>query len=508
MHRSSLHWAIAAPLVFSGCVTFAGLADAQVFRGGDGAVAPRRAAVVPLNEDISFISGALLKRRFQRAIDDGAEVIILDIHSPGGLTMVTFELMDMVLDAKDVETVAWIRKDAISGAAMLSLACDKIMIRPDARIGDAGEIVMGADGAFRYTEAKSRSVLAQKVRDTAAATGRPIPLAEKLVDKDLIVFSATKKDSGDEQLFSNREWDSLKPEERDSWDRGPTIREAGENMFFTVNGARAVELGFADDVVDNEEQLYEKLNVQTPVPTYERTVMDTTIWILNSNFMAFVLILVGLSALLIEFSAPGIGIGGLISLLCFSLFFWSRFLGGTSGWLEVTLFFVGLMFIGCEIFVIPGFGIPGLTGIVMVVGSLFMASRRSYAWFHLNNWMDVSYDLSTVLAAFVAFGVVLAVVAHYLGAVPGLNRLALSPPTAAVLPMGDNDGTATADAGPFWQRVQIGQTGVTDSPLRPGGRIRIGDEYLDATTQGDFIPAGEQVEVFAKRGSQLVVRAV
>jgi len=142
----------------------------------------RSAVIIPLHEDINPLSGALLKRKFKDAVDSGVDVIILDIHSPGGFTLVTFELMDMVLDAEGVETVAFIERDAISGAALLSLACDKIIMLPAARIGDAGEIVMGADGAFRYTEAKSRSVLAQKARDTARATGRPVALAEKMVD--------------------------------------------------------------------------------------------------------------------------------------------------------------------------------------------------------------------------------------------------------------------------------------------------------------------------------------
>ena len=158
--------------------------------GQDANVPPtaRSAVIIPLHEDINPLSGALLQRKFSEAVDSGVDVIILDIHSPGGFTVVTFELMDMVLDARGVETVAFIEKDAISGAALLSLACDKIIMLPDARIGDAGEIVMGADGAFRYTEAKSRSVLAQKARDTAQATGRPVALAEKLVDKDMVVF--------------------------------------------------------------------------------------------------------------------------------------------------------------------------------------------------------------------------------------------------------------------------------------------------------------------------------
>lgn len=481
---------------------FPSVLPGQVFRNQSD-TAPRPAAIIPLHEDINFISGALLERKFQQAIDSGAEVIIFDIHSPGGLTVVTFELMDMVLDAKDIETVALIEKDAISGAALFSLACDKILIRPDARIGDAGEIVMGADGAFRYTEAKSRSVLAQKVRDTAKANGRPLALAEKLVDKDLVVFAAEHKTTGEKAYFSNREWESM--DDTNDWTRGKPVREAGKEMFFTVNGERAVELGMADHVINDRGELESLLNVKTPIPVFERTTTDTLIWLLNTRAISFLLIMIGLGALMIEFSAPGIGVGGLTSILCFSLFFWSRFLGGTSGWLEVTLFAVGLLFIGLELFVIPGFGIPGLAGVLLTLGSLVMASRRLVAgaggW---DAWAGLGADVLTVVGAFIGFLVIVGVLSHTMGKIPGLSRLTLAPPTSGTLAV--PDGTVPEMPLPLWQRVNVGDTGVAQSPLRPGGVIAIAGESLDATTEGDFVESGSPVRIVKIRGSQVIVR--
>ena len=477
--------------------------DAQVFRANpDGQ--PRKAIIIPLHEDINFVSGAMLKRKFAQAIDDGAEVIILDINSPGGLTMVTFDLMDMVMDAEDIETVAWIQRDAISGAALLSLSCDTVLIKPDARIGDAGEIVAGPDGAYRYTEAKSRSVLAQKVRDTARATGRPIALAEKLVDKDLVVFGATDKESGQTRYVTDRELESMDDADKAALEVGKPIREAGKEMFFTANGRRAVELGFADATVDSRDDVVKHLGVAEPIPIYEATGMDTFIWIMNSNFMAFLLIAMGLIALLIEVSAPGIGIGGLISTFCFALFFWSRFLGGTSGWLEVTLFAVGVGFIALELFVVPGFGVPGIAGLALMIGSLVMASRRSIGPVAAESWIDLGWDVLTPVAAVVAFGVVALIVTSMMDNIPGLSSLALKPALA------DPIGTppAMSDAQPLWQRLQIGQRGVADSPLRPGGRIEIDGECLDVTTRGDFIEAGQTVEVIDKQGARVIVKSV
>ncbi len=471
--------------------------------------ADRTAVIIPLHEDINPLSGALLKRKFAEAVDSDVDVIILDIHSPGGLVYVTFELMDMISDAKDVETVAFIQKDAISGAALISLACDKIIMLPGARMGDAGEIVMGADGAFRYTEAKSRSVLAQKVRDTARATGRPLALAEKMTDKDMVVFRAVHKTDATVRYISDKEWESM--ENADEWELGKPIREAGKEMFFTVNGARAVELGMADRTVENEAELAEVLGVKTPIPVMERTGTDTAIMILNSGFVTFLLLVIGMVALVIELGAPGVGIGGLTSVLCFGLFFWSRFLGGTAGWLEVTLFVLGLIFIGMEIFVIPGFGVAGVGGLGLMLGSLVMASRRFVVPGSADELAGLGWDIATVLGAFAGFMVAMLVLANYIGDIPGLGRLTLKPQVAVVGAQAGPAGPADADTAallPGWQRVSLGDVGIAAGPLRPGGKMNIEDYTVDVVTEGDFVDGGTSVKVIAKQGTRIVVRPV
>lgn len=463
----------------------------------------RSGVIIPLQQDINPLSGALLKRKFNDAVESGVDVVVLDINSPGGYTYVTFELMDMVQDA-DVETVAFIEKDAISGAALLSLACDKIIMLPDARMGDAGEIVMGADGAFRYTEAKSRSVLAQKVRDTAKATGRPVALAEKMVDKDMVVFRATNKESGETRFFSNKEWDAL--EDAEAWDKGKPIREAGSEMFFIANGSRAVELGMADQTIDSRDELAETLNLREPVPVMEQTGVDTMVYLLNTGFVTFLLIVIGLIALTVELGSPGMGVGGLVSVLCFSLFFWSRFLGGTSGWLEVTLFIVGLIFIGAEMFLIPGFGVAGVGGGALVLGSLVMASRRFLIPENQEQMVGLGYDVLTVFGAFFGFVVALLFLSNYIGEIPGLSRLTLKPPVAVEFAAaGELAGDALL---PGWQRVEVGDVGLTVSPLRPSGKMQVDEFTVDVVTEGDFVDSDQQVEVIGKQGSRVVVRVV
>ncbi|MEM9645652.1 MAG: peptidase [Planctomycetota bacterium] len=469
--------------------------------------AARSAVIIPLHEDINPLSGAIFKRKFQQAVASGAEVVILDIRSPGGWTMVTYDMMDVLLEAKDVETVAYIDRDAISGAALFSLAADKIILHPNARMGDAGEIVMGDDGAFRYTEAKSRSVLAQKARDTATTKGRPATLAEKMTNKDMVVFKATHNTDGRVDYFSEEEFESR--DDIDEWTRGKPVREAGKEMFFIANGSRLVELGMADRTVESREELFEVLNVKTPVPVWERTTMDAFILILNSGPAAFLLILLGLIALGFELSAPGLGIGGLASLLCFGLFFWSRFLGGTAGWLEVTVFVCGLLFIAAEVFVIPGFGVAGISGLVMTLGSLIFASRR-VVWPETGAQMlDLGIDSMTVVGAFFGFLVSLFFLANYMNEIPGLSRLTLKPPTlASAGAAGTLVGTADTTNLPGWQRVQVGEIGRAAGPLRPSGKMQIEDYQVDVVTEGEFVDSETPIKVITKQGSRVVVRPV
>ncbi|WP_149497403.1 NfeD family protein [Roseiconus lacunae] len=469
---------------------------------------PRKAVVIPFHSDINPMSTALLTRKFESAIESGAEVVIFDIHSPGGMVFYTFQIMDMIQDAKGIETVAFIQKDAISGAALIALACDKIYMMPHARMGDAGVIEMGEDGAFRYTVAKLRSPVAQKARDTAEATGRPIALAEKMTDKDLVVFRAVNKNDGTVRYISDREWESMA--DTDLWERGKPIREAGKEMFFIANGKRCVELGMADRVVNDLDELAEDLQVETPVMVLDRTAVDVAIVILNHWFVTLLLLIIGLVALVIELSAPGMGIGGLISTLCFGLFFWSRFLGGTAGWLEVTLFVLGIVFIGFEIFVIPGFGVAGVGGVGLLLTSLVMASRRFLIPQNSADAISLGWDVLTVLGAFVGFLVAMLFLAKHIGDIPGLGRLTLKPQLAFDgLQASEHQDVGSSDSSlPGWQRVEVGEIGTSAGALRPGGKIDMGDYFVDVVSEGDFIENGQRVQIIAKQGTRIVVRQI
>ncbi|MEM6693012.1 MAG: peptidase, partial [Planctomycetota bacterium] len=496
------------PMVVMLC--FAPASNAQVFRQ-EAPVAGREAVVIELHEDINSLSGEIFKRKYREAVDRGVDVIIIDIQSPGGELGMTTEIVDMVLES-EVETIAMIKRDAVSGAALLALSCDQIFVRPSARMGDAGVIQLGLLGV-EYAEEKFRTPVAQKARDLAKAHGRPESLAEKMVDKDLVVYRSTNKETGEVRYLSNREWESLSDDEAAELEKGKPVREAGEAMFFMANGERLVELGMADATFNTEQDVFSDLGVKTPVNRLGPTFAENIARFLNTGWMTFFLIVIGLIAIGVELSAPGISVGGLTALLCFSLFFWSRFAAGTSTWLEVMLFFLGLIFIACEIFVIPGFGVAGLGGIALVIGSLVMASRRFIIPEDPSQWADLGSDLLTVVSAIIVFFVVAIGLSTYLGKVPGLSRLTLQPSG-----MGRNELSAPAETDTVVQgavhpsaageQVNIDDQGFAEGPLRPAGRIRVGDLLVDVVTEGDFVEDGSLVKVIGKRGGRIVVQAI
>jgi len=464
-----------------------------------------KAVIIEFHEAITPLSGALLKRRFKQAVEDGAEIIVLDINSPGGYVSTTLELVEMLEAAEGVQTIAYIEREAISGAALLSLAANKIAIGPNALIGDAGMIMMGEDAAFRYVPEKERSYLAQRVRAIATKAGRPPSLAEAMVDKDLIVFKAINKKDGSVQYFSEREWKSM--EDTDKWEKGKPVREAGEKTFFTATGARAVELGLADLTVANRGELAGVIGAIEPMPVLRGTWVDTVLLLLNSPFITWLLLVIGMVALVVEFTSPGIGVGGLISILCFGLFFWSRFLGGTSGWFEVILFLMGISFVLLEVFVIPGFGVAGISGGAMILFALVMASRRVLLPESVRDTEQLAVDILTVLGSVVGFFMVMMFVAKYLGEIPIVSRLALTPMTD------DADEPVASLAAPGMRgmgtdTLEVGDVGRTQGPLRPNGRIRIGEGIFDVVSEGDFVEHDVEVKVVARFGNRIVVRQV
>ena len=192
--------------------------------------------------------------------------------------------------------------------------------------------------------------------------------------------------------------------------------------------------------------------------------------------------------------------------LCAALFFWSRFAGGTAGWLEVILFVAGIVFLLMEVFVIPGFGVAGFAGLVLLFVSVVMASQDfviPQTPTQLDSLVTTLLVISVATAAFLIGAVF---ISHKFGKIPILNRLSLAPPTEKIDTEIDK---ATGKAVPInHPQVSVGDWGVAESLLRPAGRVKFHGTSIDVVSDGTYLEPGVQVRVVEIAGNRIVVSEI
>lgn len=461
----------------------------------------KKVALIEFHRQIDADQTRYFKNRFEAAKRSGVDLLIVEIDSPGGLKIESLEMSRMLRDCTWAYTVVLITKEAISGGALISLGADEIIISPNAKFGDIGEIAFDAERqAFRLIEPKIESYLSRDARDIAQSKGRPPELAEAMVDKDALVYINDQADPAAFKVVRADEEDKPK----DPW---KLVEESGPERFLTVSGQRAKELGIAQGSADNREDVARAFGFELrETRVYRRTSTDRVVHVLNWPLVTGLLVVVGLIALYVECSAPGIGIGGLVAGLCALLFFWSRFLGGTSGWLEVILFAAGLMFLAVEVFVIPGFGIPGLTGILLMLASFILASQDFIVPTTAKQTDQFMYSFLTLIGSMLVFAVAAVLITKKLGRIPLLSGLVLEAPDIAQTDADIKDAKESAVAS--HPEVSVGDWGAAESVLRPAGRAIFAGRSFDVVSDGSFVKPDEQVKVVRIQGSIITVAKV
>ena len=453
--------------------------------------------------EIGPFSESYLERKLTYARELGADVVVLEIDSPGGLLDAGMSMAETLREVDWAKTVAFVPRQALSAGTFLCLACDEVVVAENGFIGDAGPIFLDKNFMFRHAEEKVRSDLAAKIRKLAEDGGRPPALAEAMVDRDLEVFKVTHADDGRITYMSDAELDSL--DDPTEWQKGALLQESKLGAFLEVSGPVALEVGLADATINSRAGIAKRYGVlPADVEALDSTWIDTLIIVLNYPSVTVLLFILGLVAAYIELAAPGVGVGGLIAGLCFGLFFWSRFLGGTAGWLEVLLFLSGVCFIAMELFVIPGFGVAGFGGICLVITSLVMASERwgGSQGVSLNG---ILASLLTVCVAGVGSIVGMWLASRYFGGLRFFRQLMLEPPELSPATASIATSTTSSDG---MSALAVGDEGTADSMLRPAGRALFNNRYYDVITDGSFIDAGARVRIIKVSGTHITVRQI
>jgi membrane-bound serine protease (ClpP class) len=463
----------------------------------------RRAIVIDFDGPIFGSNQSYLNNRLDRAKREGVDLIIIRLTSPGGDMQQSLTLGNRLRDINWAKTIAFIPREAISGGAIIALGCERIYMLPRAILGDAGPIRMDPNGQFQHAEEKIVSYLSTAVRELALSKGRPGAIAEAMVDRNLKVFTANEKESGKTSYLTEAE--SQDPKILARYTVGPALPEAGANRFLTISGSRATELGMANGTFEDENELMKALNIETVVQTKINWV-DKLVFLLNRPWITVLLLLAGLIGLYIEMAAPGISVAGFTSAVCFVIFFWSHALGGTSGWLEVLLFLLGVAAIFIELFVLPGTTLFGISGLLLVLLSLVMATQDFFLPETKFQWQQLRTNTLIVMSSVLLVGIFFLVQLFVLDSIPGLKRFQLAAPVIeANLELADSPNSLQP-SGVGMSLPQVGEIGVAESVLRPSGKVMFGDQLLDVISDGDYIDAGTPVEIVRREGIRITVR--
>ncbi|MCA9114473.1 MAG: hypothetical protein KDA79_05265 [Planctomycetaceae bacterium] len=456
-----------------------------------------------------------IDRQIDRALKNGANLLIFEIESPGGMVHSSFNLADRIadLESENVRTIAWIPEMAYSGAAIVAMGCDEIYMTETAEFGAAAPVV-NEGGQWARAPEKVLSMMRLKLTELAQRKGRPAALLIATADKDLRVYEARNRETGEIWFLSELELE----QEGDAWEEDPKlVPETVEDNLLTISGRRAHELQIAAPPVASFDELKDRLGIspETEVLPVGRTWIDSLIFLLNTDFAVGMLIFIGLICIYLELHFMS-GLLGIVSALCFALFFWSHFLGGTAGWLEVVLFLLGIGCIGLEIFVVPGFGVFGVSGGLLVVSSLILASQTFGGVDPGTNFRIMSRTVGTLSASVASVVVIASLISRFLPHVPVFNQMILSPPSFPGEPEAGGprlrpdlaQPTRYGSSGAAAMLLQPGRRGVASSVLRPAGKATIEGNYVDVVSDGPYIAAGSEIEIIEIRGNRVVVRQV
>lgn len=413
-----------------------------------------------------------------------ANLICLDIDSPGGPATPALRIVHLLagLDSKSIRTVSFVRNEARSVAALIALAADETYARANAVFGGPGDAVI--------TESELET-MQEPVQELARIKNRDWSLLLGMVDPDLAVSRYRQEGTGTVRYFCEAERASQ--HHPGEWSRVNQL-----DVQDGMSTLEAKEYGLITDCVDSLEAALQRFNVEEEIAVAERnSVIDAIERLAIQPWFARTLLFVAFFALIAEASAPGIGIPGFISALCFLLFFWCQFLNHTAGWLEIILFAGGIACVAFEIFVTPGFGVFGIGGITMVLASLVLASQ-TFVFPH--NAYQVSQLPHSLMTTVIACGGVISalwLMRRFMAESWLLQRFMLSPPTA-------DDEVAHRDAIADWSYL-TGKRGVTATQLTPSGKARFGDNIVNVISDGLLVPHGTPVRVVAVRGNHILV---
>nr|WP_239565312.1 NfeD family protein [Brevibacillus fulvus] len=412
------------------------------WNSGEASAAAQKPVWVPVEQGIERGLESFLQRAFAKAEQQGADLVILHIDTPGGEIGAASSIGQLIRQAP-MRVVAYIDNQAYSAGTYIALHADEIVMTPGSFIGAATPIDLAGNAA----DIKILSAWSQQMETAAALNGRDPQIARAMVQIEMNL---------------------------------PGLKEPGSVLALDAEKAKAV--GYADQLVNNVNELYQHLGVAgAQVQAIEPTLGETIARFVTSPLVMSVLLIIGLAGIAVELFAPGFGIAGGLSLCAFGLYFFGHLMAGYAEWFHLGLFLIGLLLMVLELFV-PGM-IVGLIGFVCMISGLALAA----------------YDIRQGLLALALAMLITVIVAVVLAKIYGIRGFWRK------LILEDAQRNEAGYVAAKDQRELLGQHGLALTPLRPAGIVNIQGMRVDAVSQGAYIEPGSSVIVVQVEGARVVV---
>lgn len=477
------------------------------------AAAPQAAAegvyVVPIHGDIEPSTAVFVRKQATEALGKGASRIVFDIDTFGGRVDSALRISSFIGSVRDAETVAYVRSgpDSMgvswSAGALIALSCSAVYMAPGTSIGAAAPVVASPDGKAEGAGEKTVSAVRAQMAALAEKNGYPPAIALAMADADVELWEID--DGGKAVLMTSTDAEAAASQ------RGARklrlVSPAGKLLSLTA--LEAERFGLSSGTVAELSELAALLGAPGPIVELERSPADALVVFITSAAVQSLLILLGLVAIFLEINTPGFGIPGTVAVVAFLVLFGSNALIGTVGSVELILFIVGLGLLAVELFLLPGFGVAGISGIVAIAVALVLSMQDfiipSLDW----EWELLGRNVLTVgvgiLASIAGIGV-LALAGPRLRLFDAFTLKATISGTAHAEPTAYAEPSAYA--GPEGEAAAhplAGKGGVALSTLRPSGRAEIDGRVYSVESDGTFIEEGERIVACGSRAGIIIV---
>jgi membrane-bound serine protease (ClpP class) len=401
-----------------------------------------------------------------RVLSEGreGETVLVEINTLGGRLDSALAIRDALLKA-EATSVCWVKPRAISAGALITLACDVVVVARGATIGAATPVKLTMTGDSEQVEEKVLSYMRQEMATTATAQSRPPLVAEAMVDPDVEIEGLDEK-----------------------------------GKLLTLDDRGALAWGIADFEASTEAELWKQLGRDAPSIERPRpSAAEQLARFLSAPTVTTILLLLGLFGLAFEFFHPTHGAALLGGLFCLGLFFFGHLVVNLAGWEELAIVAVGALFLTIE-YLIPGNTLFGAIGLKLILLGLFLAlvdlenMPVGVAW--EGGWIPRA--LATVFGG-VLGAVALGVLAFRLLPATPLGKGLVLDAVVATPPTTTDPRTMVVDA-------MLGQVGLAITDLRPMGRVQVMNKKVEAQMEVGFASAGAKVRVVRIQGDRIIVR--